>query len=136
MTTQGLIIMIIVLVIVVAAFVYDKKKADNIRADYDKKFEGKHVCDFSNMYYTGFIADNTLVLKERVKGYLIIDLKQVKKISKRVNKADGTRLAYVLFDDANGKKAGDSKNIKPMSPDAADELISHVMNHTDWIELV
>ena len=66
MTPQGAVIMVIVLVIVVIAFMYDKKKADGIRSDVDKRFEGKHVCDFKDLYYNGYIADNTLVLKESV----------------------------------------------------------------------
>ncbi|MBQ7066536.1 MAG: hypothetical protein IJN92_06915 [Lachnospiraceae bacterium] len=136
MTTQGLIIMVVVLIVIVAAFAYDKKKADKTRADYDQQFDGKHVCDFSNIYYTGFIAEDKLVLKDRTKGYLIIDLKQVKKINKRINRGDGSRTIYVLFGDETGKQVENSRKIKPMSSAAADELIDHVLRNTNWIELV
>lgn len=135
MTPQGAVIMVIVLVIVVIAFMYDKKKADGIRSDVDKRFEGKHVCDFKDLYYNGYIADNTLVLKERVKGYIIIDLTKVKMIEKRVMKTDGGRLASVLLADENGKQVEGSRDIKPMSPDAVDQFIEIIMQHANWIQL-
>ena len=136
MTPQGLVIMVVVVVGIVCAFVYDKKKADKIRGDYDKRFDGKHVCDFSNIYYNGFIAEDTLVLKDRVKGYLLVDLKKVKMIEKRSANLNGASVIYVLFADENGKKVDDSSKIKPMSPDAADELITNVIKYADWINLV
>ena len=135
MTPQGIVIIGIVLVIIVVAFMYDKKKADGIRSDVDKRFEGRHVCDFNDIYYSGYIADNTLVLKERVKGYIIIDLTKVKIIEKRIAKTDGGRLANVLLADANGKQVEGSKDIKPMSPDAADNFIEIIMQHATWIQL-
>lgn len=136
MTPQGLVIMIVVVIGIICAFLYDKKKADKIRGDYDARFEGKHVCDFSNMYYSGYIADNTLVLKDRVKGYLVIDLKKVKMIEKRNGRVNGMRVTNILFGDENGKKVDDSSKIKPMNLEAADELIENVLRHTGWIKLV
>lgn len=135
MTPQGLVIMVVVVVGIVCAFVYDKKKADKIREDYDKRFDGKHVCDFSNIYYNGFIAENTLVLKERVKGYLLVDLKKVKTIRRNTSLVNGVQTTYVAFCDENGKKVDDSSKIKPMSPNAAEELINEVIKHADWITL-
>ena len=133
MTPQDLVITVVV-VLVVLAFLYDKKKADKIRAEVDQRFEGKHVCDFKDMYYSGYIADNTLVLKERAKGSLQIDLKKVKSIYSDTVRLNGVLMASVGFYDENGKAVGDSGKIKQMSPKAADKLIDLVIEHANWIE--
>lgn len=134
MTPQGAVIVAVFLVLLVLAFLYDKKKADKIRSDVDQRFDGKHVCDFKNIYYSGYIADNTLVLKERVKGYLQIDLTKVKTISYNRVKINGVFVANIWFYDENGKSVGDSSKIKQMSPNAANKLIDLVMEHANWIE--
>lgn len=133
MTPQGFVIVAVFLILLVLGFIYDKKKADRIRSGYDKRFNGKHVCDFKNIYCTGFIADDTLVIKERVRGYLIIDLKMVKIVYKSTYVVNATRMANVRFIGENGKEVGDSSKIKQMSPKAADELIEHVLRHAQWI---
>ena len=134
MTPQGLVITVVLVVLTVLAFLYDKKKADKIRAEVDQRFEGKHVCDFKDMYYSGYIADNTLVLKEHAKGYLQIDLKKVKSIYSDTVRLNGVLMASVGFYDENGKAVGDSGKIKQMSPKAADKLIDLVIEHANWIE--
>ncbi len=134
MTPQGAVIVAVFLVLAVLVSLYDKKKADKIRSEVDQKFEGRHVCDFKDMYYSGYIADNTLVLKERVKGYLQIDLKKVKSIYSNVVRLNGVLMASVGFYDENGKAVGDSSKIKQMSPRAADKLIDLVIEHANWIE--
>ena len=134
MAPQGLAALVIVPIVVVAAFLYDKRKADQYRAAVDKKYEGRHVCDFKNIYYAGYIADNTLLLKERVKGYLQIDLTKVKEISYNTTRVNGVYTTYVFLKDENGKAVGDSKRIKAMSPKAADELIDLIIQNAGWIE--
>lgn len=134
MTPQGVVITAVLLVLVVLGFLYDKRKADKIRAEVDRRFDGKHVCDFKNMYYSGYIADNTLVLKERVKGYLQVDLTKVKTISSNRVRINGVFMASVWFYDENGKAVGDSKKIKQMTPEAAEKLINLVLEHANWIE--
>lgn len=133
MTPQGIIIVTVFLIILILAFIHDKKKADKIRTEADKRFDGKHVCDFKNMYYSGFIADNTLVLKDFAKGYLQIDLKQVKVIEKRTTKINGVRMTYLLFGDENGKVVENGKKLKAMSPKAADKLVDLIIQNTGWI---
>lgn len=134
MTPQGLVIIVVLVALAVLGFLYDKKKADKIRSEVDQRFEGKHVCDFKDRYYSGYIADDTLVLKERVKGYLQIDLKKVKSIYSNVVRLNGVLMASVGFYDENGKAVGDSGKIKQMSPKAADKLIDLVIEHANWIE--
>ena len=134
MTPQGLVITVVLVVLTVLAFLYDKKKADKIRAEVDQRFEGKHVCDFKDMYYSGYIADNTLLLKERVRGYLQVDLKKVKGADSNRVRLQGVLVASVWFYDENGKAVGDCSKIKQMSPRAADKLINLVIEHANWIE--
>lgn len=134
MTPQGVVITAVLVVLAVLGFLYDKKKADKIRAEVDQKFEGRHICDFKDMYYSGYIADNTLVLKERVRGYLQIDLKKVKSVYSNMVRLNGVFLASVWFYDENGRAVGDSSKIKQMSPRAADKLIDLVTEHANWIE--
>ncbi|MBD5545541.1 MAG: hypothetical protein HDR01_15180 [Lachnospiraceae bacterium] len=134
MTPQGIVITVVMVALVVLGFLYDKKKADKIRAEVDQKFEGRHVCDFKDMYYSGYIADDTLVLKERVRGYLQIDLKKVKGAYSNRVRLNGVFMASVWFYDENGKAVGDCRKIKQMSPRAADKLIDLVIKHANWIE--
>lgn len=134
MTPQGAVITAVFLVIVVLAFLHDKKKADKIRSEVDQKFDGKHVCDFKDMYYSGYIADNTLVLKELLKGYLQIDLTKVKAIYCSRVRLNGVYMSHIYFYDENGKQVGDSSKIKQMTPRAANKLANLVMEHANWIE--
>ncbi len=134
MTPQGAVIAAVMVLLAVIGFVYDKRKADKIRSEVDRKFDGRHVCDFKDMYYSGYIADNTLLLKERVKGYLEIDLTKVKTISSNRVRINGVFMASVWFYDENGKAVGDCKKIKQMTPRAAEKLINLVLEHANWIE--
>ncbi|MBD5545554.1 MAG: hypothetical protein HDR01_15260 [Lachnospiraceae bacterium] len=86
------------------------------------------------MYYSGYIADNTLVLKEFTRGYLQIDLTKVKSVFYNRVRLNGVYMANVGFYDENGKEVGDSRKIKQMSPKAADKLLDLVMEHANWIE--
>ncbi|MCM1161772.1 MAG: hypothetical protein NC412_11155 [Roseburia sp.] len=133
MTPQGAVIVAVFLIIAVLAFLYDKKKADKIRAEVDQKYDGKHVCDFKDMYYSGYIAEDMLVLKERVRGYLQIDLKKVKSISYSRVRLNGVSLATMYFYDENGRAVGDSSKMKQMSPRAAEKLMNLVTEHASWI---
>ena len=133
MTPQGAVFVSILLVVLVLAFFYDKKKADKIRAEIDQKFDGKHVCDFKSMYYSGYIADNTLVLKERVRGYLLIDLTKVTKICSSTVHINGVPMTNIWFYGEDGKTVGDSNKIKQMSPRAANKLINLIIEHVDGI---
>ena len=135
MKPQGIVIVVIILIIVGLASIHDKKKADKIRAEVDKKFEGRHVCDFKNIYYSGYIADNTLVIKVYAKGYLQIDLEKVKVIEKRTTRMNGVPMTYLIFGDENGKAVENGKKLKAMSPKAADELLDLIIKNTEWIRL-
>lgn len=128
MTLQGFIFITVVIVAVVVGLIYDNKKAKKIRNDIDAKFNGKHTADFSN----GYIADNTLVIKDGVKGYFLIDLTQVKKVGMR-NQGGS---AWISFCDENGKHVGDSKKLKSMFPGKAKEILTTVCENANWIQWV
>lgn len=128
MTPQGFIIMAVVVIIVIIAFMYDNKKAKKIRDGIDSQFNGKHTVDFSN----GYIADNTLVIKDRVKGYVVINLTQVKKVSMRVQSG----AAWISFYDENDKQIKESKKLKSMFPGAAKEILTAVCENANWIQWV
>lgn len=128
MTPQGLIFIIVVVVAVVVGLIYDNKKAKKIRNEIDKVYDGKHIADFSN----GYIADNTLVIKDGVKGYFLIDLTQVRKVGMR-NQGGA---AWISFCDENGKHVGDSLKLKSMLPGKAKEILTTVCEKANWIQWV
>lgn len=129
MTPAGFVIVVVIVVIAVAAFLHDKKKADGKRDEIDAKFAGKHVADFPN----GYLADNTLFIKDWAAGYFIIDLTKVKTISlMRVKTV--TRPTIMSFYDENGKAVGDSSKLKYISGKTVDMILAAIYKHCDWIE--
>lgn len=129
MTPTGFVMVVAFLVIAVAAFLHDKKKASGKSAEIDAKFAGKHVADFLN----GYLADNTLFIKDWAAGYFMIDLTKVKNIS-LVRMKTVTRPTIMSFVDENGKAVDDSSKLKYISGKTVDMILSAIYEHCDWIE--
>lgn len=130
MTPQGAIIVAVMLVVFTAAFIYDKKKADRIRKNIDEQTSGKHTADFKH----GYVANNTLYLKHRVKGYLEVDL--TKAVSAGIIRDMNNRLFYwPVITDKNGKSLmGSVFDVHEMTYDSAAEIIDAVCDSCSWIE--
>lgn len=130
MTPQGIVIVAVILIVLAAAFIYDKKKADRIRKEIDGQTAGKHTADFKH----GYVADNKLYLKNRVKGYIEIDLTNA--ATAGINRDINNKFFYwPMIYDKNGKSLmGSMFDIHEMTYDSAAEIIDAVCESCSWIE--
>ncbi|MDE6312341.1 MAG: hypothetical protein K2M46_01765 [Lachnospiraceae bacterium] len=132
MTPQGLVICVVFLAVCILAFIYDKKKADKSRNTIDTANRGQHTADFKR----GYIANNTLYLKHRVKGYLSFDLTKVTEVG--ISRWNGFYSPIIVSIDPEHPILSSLKGngLKyDMSYKTACEILTAIDNNCPWINV-
>lgn len=131
MTPQGLALISLFCIALTIAVIYDHNKAKKKGAELEEKYQGHHAADFKFGGLSGYIADNMLVFKTSMKGYVTIDLTKVKYISAySVNGA-----TYVSFADENNKEVISKAKLGALGTKKNVEKFLHVVcENADWIQ--
>ncbi|MDE7390623.1 MAG: hypothetical protein K2M82_06765, partial [Lachnospiraceae bacterium] len=121
---------------IIVGFLVDRNKSNKIRNEVDSQFEGRHTADFN----LGYIADNKLMLKHRVKGYVQVDLTKARYVALLYNTgaSGGIKLkhgdAWIRFYNEKGLPLSGFKVTDRYYAPHAEEAVQVILNTCSWIE--
>ena len=118
-------------VVLIIAIIWDHHNTKKFEKEMDEKYGGRHTADFKFGGLKGFIADNTLVFKNSIKGYFTLDLTKVKYIS--AYSVNGS--TYVSFADENNKELISKASLGALgTPKKVKAFLELVCANANWIQ--